>query len=140
LRYIGSKILLIPEIEKVINSNVLSANSFTDLFSGTASVGRYFKTKFRITSNDLLYFSYVLQKATIQNNILPKFNFKLSELFNQDSSVNYEKFIFNNYSPNQNSERQYFSNENALKIDIARQNIEYLREKIKFQKMNIFIF
>ena len=76
MRFIGSKILLLEEIEKVLFSNIKSDEdlSFCDMFSGTASVARYFKKDFKILSNDLLYFSYILQKATIENNNIPKFN------------------------------------------------------------------
>src|SRR5699024_11607896 len=42
--------------------------TFLDLFGGTNVVGRYFKDQYTICSNDLLYFSFVNAKATIENN------------------------------------------------------------------------
>jgi adenine-specific DNA-methyltransferase len=140
LRFIGSKILLLEEIEKVILSNIKSIEdlSFCDMFSGTASVARYFKKDFKILSNDLLCFSYILQKATIENNNIPKFN-KLKEILNIDpikyfnnievtiNMLNAKPFIYENYSPNEKSERLYLSNKNALKIDYIRQKIEEWR-------------
>ena len=33
-------------------------------------------------------------------------------------------FIYNNYSPNENCDRMYFQNENAIKIDLIRMQIE----------------
>jgi len=136
MRYIGSKALLLQNIENVIKENVDSANIFCDLFSGTSVVGRYFKKYFQIYSNDLLYFSYVLQKATIENNEIPNFE-KLKLFLNGVEPFEYLEnfdisnytfknipFIYENYSPNDKSERKYFTNENALRIDFIRQIIE----------------
>ncbi|WP_394951655.1 DNA adenine methylase [uncultured Helicobacter sp.] len=48
--------------------------SFCDCFAGSASMGRFFKQKgFRIISCDLLYFSYCLQRAYLQDNSLLDF-------------------------------------------------------------------
>ncbi|MDO7253163.1 DNA adenine methylase [Helicobacter cappadocius] len=82
MRYIGSKILLLGEIEKIIKNKNLNIKSFCDIFSGTSIVSRYFKKDFEITSNDLLYFSFVLQKATIENDSQPNFE-KINFFFRQ---------------------------------------------------------
>ena len=67
MRYIGSKINLLENIEEIINENVKEeANCFVDLFSGTGIVGEYFKKKYKVLSNDNLYFSYVLQFSKIE--------------------------------------------------------------------------
>lgn len=140
MRYIGSKNLLLSEIEKIICENIDNAESFCDIFSGTVTVARYFKKDFKIISNDLLYLSFVLQKATIKNERYPDF-LKIKKVLNQDpfdyfetAEVAYEllkstPFIYENYSPNAKSERQYFSNKNALQIDFIRQTIEEWKEK-----------
>ena len=66
MRYIGSKLALLDNIESVINENTTGKEQvFCDLFSGTASVAKHFKHRYEIISNDFLYFSYVIQKATI---------------------------------------------------------------------------
>lgn len=135
MRYIGSKILLLEEIQKIIQDNVKNAESFCDIFSGTSVVARFFKKEYQVLSNDLLHFSYVLQKATIENNSYPEFNLlkKLikkdpfdyfSEIKISEKDVKQNPFIYLNYSPAHNSERQYFSEENSLKIDYIRQTIE----------------
>lgn len=137
MRYIGSKTLLLDEINKVIREKVTSdkLQSFCDIFSGTSTVAMYFKKDFEIISNDLLYFSFVLQKATIENESYPAFsklkkkikNDPFEYLNNIDVTINdilLNPFIYENYSPNVKSERQYFSNENALRIDFIRQTIE----------------
>ena len=113
MRFIGSKVLLLEEIKKVILTNIKNSEnlSFCDIFSGTSTVARYFKKDYKILSNDLLYFSYVLQKATIENNSIPKFN-KLKETLNINpiehfnnievtmNILNATPFIYENYSPN----------------------------------------
>nr|CAI52507.1 DNA-methyltransferase [Geobacillus stearothermophilus] len=136
MRYIGSKVLLLDKINEVIEENVDNAESFLDIFSGTASVARYFKNKYKVYSNDHLYFSYVLQKATIENDCYPTFDglkkvdiydpFSYLNNFPIDSYVFDENnsFIYRNYSPNENCERMYFTNENAKRIDFIRTKIE----------------
>ena len=44
MRYIGSKLALLDNIESVINENTTGKEQvFCDLFSGTASVAKHFK-------------------------------------------------------------------------------------------------
>lgn len=136
MRYIGSKGLLLEKIETIIDENVSDAQSFCDIFSGTSTVARHFKRKYEVISNDLLHFSYVLQRATIENENYPDFK-RIKEYLGEDPFDYFEKikvdrdmllrtpFIFENYSPNEKSDRQYFSNENALRIDFIRQSIDY---------------
>jgi len=136
MRFIGSKVLLLKEIEKIIVSNIKEAKVFCDIFSGTSTVGKYFKKKdYKIISNDLLYFSYILQRASIGINKQPRFKKihnhigidPIEFLENQDIDIEDFKqtpFIYENYSPNVKSDRRYFTNENALRIDFIRQKIE----------------
>ncbi len=140
MRFIGSKNLLLEEIKIIIQKNIKKdVKVFCDIFSGTASVARFFKNDYKILSNDLLFFSYVIQKAIIGNNKRPKFiklkkngvePFKyLNEVVIDLSQFKEAPFIFENYSPNKKSERCYLSNENALKIDFIRQQIEEWKQK-----------
>ena len=89
MRFIGSKALLLNEIEEVIKEKVNTAQSFCDMFSGTSIVARHFKKDFKIISNDLLHFSYVLQKATIENEYYPSFT-KITELIKLNTLQNME--------------------------------------------------
>lgn len=136
MRYIGCKKLLLKDIENVVNENIKDAESFCDIFSGTTIVAQNFKPRFKIITNDLLNFSYCLQKGIIENTHNPKFKKLLVikkikdpiEYFNNLSIVEMEKlpkhkrFCQNNYSPNGN--RMYLTNENALRIDYIRNKIE----------------
>lgn len=133
MRYIGSKKKLLENIENVIKDNVKEDNqSFVDLFSGTGVVGEYFKKDYKIISNDLLYFSYIIQKARIENNTIPKF-LKLKKigiynpfyyLENENFIINEDYFITYNFSPYLNNERMYFTVKNAGRIDFIRITIK----------------
>ena len=135
MRYIGNKTNLLTNIEQVIKENCDGTEKvFCDMFSGTSSVARFFKNKYKIISNDLLYFSYVLQKATIENNDIPSFE-KLKDKYKIDNVFNFlereeikhiegKKFIYDNYSPNDNCERMYLTTENAQRIDLIRNYVE----------------
>lgn len=83
MRYIGSKKLLLTEIENIVDSYALDSESFCDIFSGTAVVARNFKKRFEIISNDLLHLSFVLQKATIENDDYPLFA-KVKDVIGKD--------------------------------------------------------
>lgn len=142
MRYIGNKTNLLENINQVIKDNCQGdEKSFCDLFSGTASVARYFKNRYRIISNDLLYFSYILQRATISNNEIPKFEklkkeLKIENILDYLETVDikdkkYKSFIYDNYSPNKKCERMYLTPENAKRIDFIRNTIEeWKKEKL----------
>ena len=140
MRFIGNKTNLLNDIAQVIKENCDGTEKvFCDIFSGTASVARFFKNRYKIISNDLLYFSYVLQKGTIENNEIPSFK-KLEDRLNIHDVFDYlenidikqekfNKFIYENYSPNKKCERMYLTSENALRIDFIRNKIEEWRNK-----------
>lgn len=137
MRYIGSKVNLLNNIAEVIEENVKEdIETFLDLFSGTGVVGEFFKKDFRILSNDNLYFSYIIQKAKIENNEIPKFS-KLKKMGIEDPLLFLENelfeikdnyFITHNYSPYAYCERMYFTVENASRIDFIRQTINEWKE------------
>lgn len=132
MRYLGNKTKLLPFIEYVIDKYQIEGNTFADLFSGTGSVGDYFKSKFTVISNDFLYYAYVLNKAKLNNSKIPEFiNFNKKYKMNIFEWLNSQKFkpteyyfVYNNYSPA--GERMFFSEKNAIKIDGIRIKIEEL--------------
>jgi len=138
MRFIGSKVNLLNNIAEVIKENV-SDNSevFLDLFSGTGVVGEYFKKDYQVISNDNLYFSYILQKAKIENNTIPQFldlkntgiNDPLLFLETEPYQIKDDYFITHNYSPYKECERMYFTIENAGRIDFIRQTINDWKAK-----------
>ena len=136
MRFIGCKTLLLDNIKSVIEEKAPEATSFCDIFSGTSTVARYFKQWYEVYSNDLLYFSFVLQKATIENDGVPTFNmlkkekgikdpidyFNNLELSEMESLPQNKRFFQNTYAPT--GGRMYLNDENALRIDYARNIIE----------------
>lgn len=140
MRFIGSKSNLLDKIQDVINENILKqTHVFMDLFSGTGIVGEYFKKDYRILSNDILYFSFILQKASIENNKIPSF-LKLKKsgiidpllyLETEPYSITDEFFITKYYSPYKNNDRMYLTVENAGRIDFIRLKLnEWGRQKL----------
>ncbi|MDD5959044.1 MAG: Dam family site-specific DNA-(adenine-N6)-methyltransferase [Methanobrevibacter wolinii] len=146
MRFIGSKKNLLIDIENFIKLNIPNYENliFCDIFAGSAVVGRYFKKDYEIISNDFMYFSYILQKASIELNEVPSFSkllkqknvsslneilimleeTELDELQNKYSIKNEELFILNNYTPNGQCERMYFTPVIGKRIDLIRIIIE----------------
>ena len=136
MRYIGCKTLLLENIKKVVDEKAPEAKSFCDIFSGTATVARYFKQWYEVYSNDLLYFSYVLQKGTVENDEVPKFEtlkkelqisdpidyFNDMDLIDMDTLPIEKRFFQNIYAPS--GGRMYINDVNALRIDFARNTVE----------------
>lgn len=138
MRYIGSKALMLDNIERVVKQNTENVNTVADVFSGTGIVSRFFKQKgISVYSNDNLYMSYVLNKGVLEMNepITPfirdivrhlnNLSLKNSPWFDIGTA-----FIFLNYSPNEHCQRMYLQNDNAIKIDLIRQEIERLRTQV----------
>ena len=73
MRYLGNKSKLLLFIDDVINKYNIEGETFADLFSGTCSVGDYFKDRYRIISNDYMYFSKIIAEAKLLNKETPKF-------------------------------------------------------------------
>ena len=109
--------------------NDLSGKTFCDLFAGTGIVGRILKKEVRrVISNDIEYYSFVLNRNYIGNH--RKLNFepfidKLNALAPSEGG-----FIYENYCMGSLSGRQYFSDENGKKTDAMRKRIEtWFRKK-----------
>ena len=137
MNYIGSKFSLLKFLEESIkktlieNGEIKKSNQmiFADIFSGTSSVGGYFKSLgYSIIANDIQYYSYVITKHMIENNgnlDKDRMNVLINEL---NSLEGIDGFIYNNYSyegtEGQEFRRMYFSADNARKCDAIRQTIE----------------
>ncbi len=160
MRFIGNKIKIVDRIYQEIEKRNINANSFFDCFAGSATVSNYFKSKnFQIYSSDLLYFSYVLQQAYIVNNkevlfkkLLSILNVEYKNLISTPLSLIVEYlnnlplrkgFIFNNYTPlgttNLEQGRMYFSDENGMRIDTIREQIEIWEKEKLIDKNEFFI-
>lgn len=144
MRYIGSKVNLLEFIYSIVIKKNLPKGIFCDIFSGTTSVAKFFKSKgFKIISNDFMTYSYVFQRAYIENNKVPKFEELKKIIPNPDiiKVISYlnnlkgkEGFIFKNYckegTKKSKYQRNYFSSENAKKIDSIRDKIEEWKDNL----------
>jgi adenine-specific DNA-methyltransferase len=125
MNYIGSKHKLFPFISKTIFDVVgddLSQKIFCDLFAGTGIVGRNYKTQVKkVITNDIEYYSYVLNRNYIGNH-KPISSGELIKQLNEIQGV--KGFVFQEYSQGGKSGRNYFSSENGQIIDGVRLQIE----------------
>lgn len=156
MNYIWSKLSLLQFIEKWINQIVGEKKyKFSDLFAWTWIVWRYFKEKWhQVIANDMQYYSYVLNRNYIWNHTDLYFSWLISEipeLFTSNvnsykeivceylNNIPWKKwFIYKNYSlwwtKWSEFERQYFSDENALKCDAIRTKIEKWKKEKKINE------
>ena len=133
--YIGSKRTVLPFIKTTIEETYgrISNAIVADLFAGTACVGEMFKREgARVLSNDYLSFSYALQIEKIKLNGIPEGNRSYLDLISLlNATPGKEGFFFREYSIEGSSHgeytRNYFSKDNAMKIDGVRTQIELLR-------------
>ncbi|WP_334330161.1 Dam family site-specific DNA-(adenine-N6)-methyltransferase [Companilactobacillus sp. HBUAS59699] len=137
MRFIGSKARLLEQIDELLTKHLDgSEKNFADIFSGSNVVSEYFKSRYSIITNDLLYFSYVLSRGEIVLNSQPDFTglFKLGihnpfDYFNQYDVSNYKgDFITKNYSEAGKDKRMYFTIANAKRIDFVRTTIQKWRD------------
>lgn len=136
MNYIGSKHSIIDFIEESVIDVVGEKQQFTicDIFAGTGVVGKRFKELgYNVISNDNQYYSYVINKHFIENNSSIHFD-RLKEIGIENVFIylnnlsNYKGFIYKNYTlegtKDSNYTRMYFTEENAIKIDSMRNQIE----------------
>lgn len=134
MRFIGSKTNLLTDIEKMLKENTTgNEETFLDLFAGTNAVGNYFKKNYAVYANDLLYFSFVNEKAIIENNGNLQFE-KLKALginspldYLQENAERYVEsgivgYYENNYTPT--GDAMYLTVENGKRIDYIRDKID----------------
>ena len=153
MRYIGNKINLLEFIEKPLKENGIKDGVVCDIFSGTTNVAKHFKKLgYEMITNDNMTYSYVFQKAYIENNKTPKF-LKLEKIIpspNIENVFTYlnnlkgkKGFIYKNFckegSKNSTYERNYFSDENAKKIDVMRETLEGWKDKKLITKNEFYI-
>jgi adenine-specific DNA-methyltransferase len=141
MNYIGSKLKLSSWIKDEITKKVgtLSDKVFADIFAGTGIIGRTFKKDVKqIISNDLEYYSFILNKNYIENSQKMADSQKYIDELNSLPLIQ-DGFIYQNYCSGSGSERLYFSDENGQKIDTIRSKIEELFKNKKIDQ-NIYYF
>ncbi|MDE7175201.1 MAG: DNA adenine methylase [Helicobacter sp.] len=138
MNYIGSKFKLSSFLQTSIESTLQKASAkplkdsiFCDMFAGSAAVGRLFKTQVKqIISNDKEYYSFVLTQNYIGNHQkLARVNELLRILNDTIQTPPQKGKIYTYYALGSGSGRQYFSDENAQRIDAVRSQIAQWKEE-----------
>ena len=139
MNYIGSKYSLLDFIHKTISevTGYMPGDvyTFADLFAGTGVVGAsYRKQGCKVISNDIQYYSYVINKhyiegcGSVDDSLLNKLN----------SLRGIEGFVFNNYCAGSNCGRNYFTDENGKKCDAIRVELERLYKQKEISEDTYF--
>lgn len=142
MNYIGSKYRLLEFLDETITNvidKVENKKVFCDMFAGTGVVGKYFRKKgYKIISNDIQYYSYILNKANLTNINIDK---SLIEYLDNIELTD-TGFIYNNYCMGSGSNRNYFTDYNGKKIDAIRKEIENLKisKKIKIDEYYYLLY
>lgn len=141
MNYIGSKYSLLEFLRDTIGNVTGYENgeghTFADLFAGTGVVGAAYKEMgYQVISNDIQYYSYVLNKHLIEN--VPTLDDSpLNEL---NSLTGTEGFVYNNYCQGSNSERNYFTDSNGQKCDAVRIALERMHNEGEIDDSVYFYF
>lgn len=126
MRYLGNKESLLCDIWDLLEQhNLLQRGAvFFDAFCGMGSVSNCFKGIYRIVSNDILHCctTYTRGRLVASQCNFNKLQLDPFEALNNNASF-IKGFFYTNYSPG-GSDRMYFSEENAGRIDYARHQIE----------------
>lgn len=127
MNYIGSKYSLLDFLEKTIKEVTGFEDgtpyTFADLFAGTGVVGYTYKQKgCNVISNDIQYYSYVLNKHFIEN--YPPLDDSLVDYLNSLEGI--DGFVYSNYCAGSGSGRNYFTDENGKRCDAIRTEVEQL--------------
>ncbi|MEM7230987.1 MAG: DNA adenine methylase [Planctomycetota bacterium] len=89
MRLIGNKTKLLPEIERVLKREGIRSGTLLDVFAGTSSVGRHFKSQgFQVVSNDNMSLCYAQAVAGVEQSEYPSFaklRSEHSDAFNTES-------------------------------------------------------
>lgn len=143
LNYIGSKKTLLYYIKYVIKNNILNKESLTfgDLFAGTGVVGSEMniENKMNIISNDIEYYSYIINYANLKCKYTKKLKSIIRKINEMEPIEN--GLIYNNFSPSDKNEynRMFFTCDNAKKIDTARQYIQEIRNELSDEEYNFLL-
>ena len=142
MRLIGNKTRLLGEIEGLLAERGIRRGTLIDIFSGTASVGRHFKSKgFRVIANDALPMCYTKAVHEIETGACPSFSGLLARhgFARRDRATSpldhaarllaaspaEEGLVFRSFAPGGKSGRMYFTDQNARRIDGM---LRFLRE------------
>ncbi len=141
MNYIGSKYSLLDFLHATIadvtglgdNKNFI----FADLFAGTGVGGAHYRSRGnRIISNDIQYYSHVINKHLVENT--QNIRQDLFEYFNSLTGI--DGFVFKNYCAGSGSGRNYFTDHNGRKCDAIRTELERMYNVGEIDKNTYFYY
>lgn len=151
MKYIGNKTRVINFIEDSLKKERINYKNkkIIDLFAGTGSVSSFFlKNGSTVYSCDNMLYSICEQYRVNYFNNEPNFS-ELSSILDDcslDSVLKYlnnlepvKDYFYENYAPSGKYGRRYFSDENAMKIDAIRSEIENWKSLLPDEKFLFLI-
>ena len=122
LNYIGSKFQLLDWITSNVKEKTgwtsLTDKRIADLFAGTGIVSHHFRTLgSTVISNDAELFSSIITRAFTASVYSNKCKTTIETLNKELETSKKSGYVTKNYSPYEESERKFFTVENAQKID-----------------------
>lgn len=117
-RYLGSKARLLPFIREIVDNHTSNVETVADIFAGTGSVANmFYRGGAQITVNDILSSNSVVYSCFFGSS--PTRPSSITDWLRAMNSLQgYRGYVTENYGG------RYFSVENAMKIDAARDYIE----------------
>ena len=142
MRYLGSKAKAIDFIRETVEKTYGDMKDATvaDLLAGTVVVAEMFKLYgAQVITNDYMSFSYARQIAKIKLNNEPQCEISYHDAIERLNNIKGEKgFFYKEYTLEGTKEgvyqRNYFSPENAMRIDAMRKCIEEWKDKSKIDE------
>lgn len=126
MRFIGNKESIVEEIESFIDSKIVPDDRLVlfDAFCGTGSVSDRLKNRFNVVINDNLKWATVYTAGRLYAPVcrFEGLGFDPFDFLNQSCNETHG-FIYKTYAPTE-SDRMYFTPENAARIDYFRNQIE----------------
>lgn len=126
MRFIGNKESIVEEIESFIDSKIAPDDRLIlfDAFCGTGSVSDRLKNRFNVVINDNLKWATVYTAGRLYAPVcrFEGLGFDPFDFLNQSCNETHG-FIYKTYAPTE-SDRMYFTPENAARIDYFRNQIE----------------
>ena len=135
-RYIGNKAKLTNWIMNIIEKETKNAESFIDIFAGTAIVSQAALKKYKkVIINDLLYSNNIIYKAFFLKGNCDKE--KLEDFIHKYNSINSNTLDDNYFS--ENFGNKFFEQNIAKKIGFIRQDIEDEKENLTEKEYNVLL-
>lgn len=130
MRFIGNKELIHSEVRELLEEHNLTGKNLTlfDAFCGSGAISDALKDSFNIIANDALSWCVMYTRGRVRANSceFAQLGFDPFAFLNSNRKIS-KGFFYKNYSPG-GSNRMYFTQQNAGRIDYFRKIIETWRE------------